>query len=466
MANFNLTTIRPKGFLHSSAFAEVKDSLAWSLTALGHSVKLTENAFSAGGTNVIFGCELLSPTSPLPSDTIIYNLEQPWHPNMANVRRLARSHRVWDFSRSNVERWTAEGYDARHVPIGYTPNLTRIPSSPTQDIDCLFYGWLTPRRLKIISDLRAAGLNVVATDSAYGGARDNLISRSKLVLNIHHDGRDMTEIVRLSYLLANSKAVVTEAGSDTDEYKLMPVFTCDDSHFVDTCNSVIQSPVTRERLATEGKLWMEKRDYTATVAAALASAQPPAPSPTAASISNLVGGGGPAGLSRIQERYDRGCLSGDMKDFLPWLRSHARGRILEIGTRDGASTSAFLLGLDDAKDSGYLTSIDIDDCSGLWQHTRWTFRQGNSLQTTFPDASFDIVLIDGDHSEAAYTGDLYNAYHWTRPGGLILTHDLVPERGHEFYAVQIRERWEAFASQFNLEHYILPGKYGLGVMVR
>ena len=29
--NFNLCTVRPKGFLHASAFAEVKDSLGWAL---------------------------------------------------------------------------------------------------------------------------------------------------------------------------------------------------------------------------------------------------------------------------------------------------------------------------------------------------------------------------------------------------------------------------------------------------
>ena len=52
--------------------------------------------------------------------------------------------------------------------------------------------------------------------NAYGGKRDALIARAKVVLNIHYYAAQVFEIVRVSYLLANSKAVVTEIGPDTD----------------------------------------------------------------------------------------------------------------------------------------------------------------------------------------------------------------------------------------------------------
>src|ERR1700739_1640183 len=104
MSRYNLTTIRPKGFVHSSAFAEVKESLAWSLTSLGHEVVSSENAFAASGTNIIFGAELISPSQTVPTNSTIYNLEQPTHPNMTNVRALAtRLHLpVWDYSPRNI----------------------------------------------------------------------------------------------------------------------------------------------------------------------------------------------------------------------------------------------------------------------------------------------------------------------------------------------------------------------------
>jgi predicted O-methyltransferase YrrM len=156
-----------------------------------------------------------------------------------------------------------------------------------------------------------------------------------------------------------------------------------------------------------------------------------------------------------------------MVDFLSWIREHAKGQILEIGTREGVSTSAFLLGLEDKDPTGHLTSLDIVDCSHLWQHPQWTFHKANSLHAEFPDARFDIALIDGAHDRASFTGDLYNCYHWVKPGGLILVHDITPERGHEFYAVAIREEWDKFLrARPQLKHYILPGKYGMGVIER
>ena len=221
MAKFNLCTIRPKGFLHASAFDDVKSSLAWALSALGHEVLLTENTFSASAsTNIIFGAELLS-ARVTPADSILYNMEQPSHPSLAPngaFISLAWGHRVWDFSARNVARWRDMGLDAIHVPIGYTPNLTRIPDNGEYDWDFCIFAWMTPRRLRIIQDLRNAGLKVFASDCCYGGARDNILSRSKAALNVHHDGRSMFEIVRVSYLLANGKFVISEESSDDTDY--------------------------------------------------------------------------------------------------------------------------------------------------------------------------------------------------------------------------------------------------------
>ena len=79
-----------------------------------------------------------------------------------------------------------------------------------------------------------------------------------------------------------------------------------------------------------------------------------------------------------------------------------------------------------------------------------------------------MALIDGDHSAPAFLGDLHNCYHWVRPGGLVLSHDLKPERGHEFYSILLRREWLNFVGGDNpsghpLDHYELPGPHGMGV---
>ncbi len=467
MANFNSVILKPKGFLHTAAFEEVRSSLAWSLSALGHNSMSTDNGFASGATNIILGAETLPPGTQLPPGSIIFSLEQPTHPNMPIVRDIAKRSGciVWDYNQKNLPDWQKAGITAHHVPIGYTPNLSRIPKAATQDIDVLFYGWLTPRRLAILGALHDAGLKAVFTDSSYGGGRDQLISRAKVCLNVNHDGRDLFNIVRVSFLLANSKCVVSEMASDGGDYASLSVVVAPYDRIVKDCQAMVTDDFHRNDCEKSALPSIQQRDFTATVARALEGGANATNGPISP-VESTIPGGAPSRVNgtsaKLLDRYKRGCLSGDMAAFLPWLREHAKGQILEIGTRDGASTSALLLGLE--TNGGHLTSLDVQDCSGLWTHPQWTFHRANSLNAEFPDATFDVILIDGDHSRATYVGDLYNAYHWTKPGGLILSHDIVPERGHEFYAVALREEFFKFAKEKGLEHYELPGRYGMGVM--
>lgn len=452
---FNLATIRPQGFLHSSAFAEVKDSLAWSLTALGHEVMLTENVFSAGAsTNILFGTELFSPTSGIPDNAILFNMEQPSHPNMSNVQRLAKGRIVWDYSAANVAEWKALGIDARHLPIGYTPNLTRIPKPQfhEQDIDVSFFGWMTPRRIRLIADLRAAGLEVYASDLCYGGARDQIISRSKVCLNVHHDGRDRFEIVRISYLLANSKCVVTEIGVDDADYlkyldgglEWWPY-----EYLVKACVDLVHDDQRRGERELAGFSAIQKLDFTVSVVTAL----------------------GTPSTTPIQTRYQAGCQTGDMKDFLATLRGLAKGKVLEIGVRDGASTSALLLGLEER--GGRLQSVDITDCSSLWTHPLWDFCQADSKVIQFDNASFDMALIDGDHSPQGFLADLNNCLQWVKPGGLILCHDITPlpnctqeAAGGDWPSEFVGKQFFSECTRLKLRHFVHPGAWGLGVIIK
>ncbi len=472
MAKYNITRIVPEGFLHTAAFIEVIDSLSWALASLGHEVGVTLNWLSEHNeTNIIFGAEVLADYQKLPRNSILFNLEQPSHPNMEKVRKLAKGLRVWDFSPSNISRWKREGIDtdARYVPIGYTPNLTRIPKAATQDWDVFFCGWMTPRRVALIDQLRSVGLKVFASAACYGGGRDNLISRSKVCLNVHHDGRDMFEIVRCSYLMANGKCVVSEESVDDQDYKDLTLGArVNYRSLVDRCVSICRSDAHE----TAGKVALEcirQRDFTQSVARALE------PRVSAISeLSKLVGGG--QGASALI-RYERGCAEGDMSAFLPWLRSHARGNILEIGVRDGASTSAFLLGLEEH--GGHLYSLDVQDASHLFPgHPHWTFIHHNStdLLTVLKRIPFelDLLLIDGDHSRAGVLADFQYARQ-LRPGGMVLFHDVRPEEkpsgctDMSWPSDDVKNVFEELSAALSPQGWgseVIPGRYGMGVLYK
>jgi len=449
LGKYNLVTIRPKGFLHSSAFHEVKESLGWALSSLGHQAMSTENAYSCSpdSVNIIFGAELLSPSSEIPPNSILYNFEQPSHPSMPNVEKLATGKLVWDYHPQNVVRWQQLGIPVVHVPVGYTPNLTRIPAAANPDIDVFFAGWMTPRRSRLIQSLQATGLKVVATDSCYGGARDQLISRAKLCLNVNHDGRKLFNVVRSSYLFANRKLVLSETSENCESWQIAACVWADYDQLVSTAQSLLQSDSTDQAEWADQEF--SRQDYVSTVEHALNSTY-----------------GSP-----IQQRYTRGCQEGDMKDFLPTLRSLAKGEVLEIGVRDGASTSALLLGLEEH--GGHLHSIDIQDCSQLWSHSQWTFEKIDSKQATFPLNQFDLALIDGDHSAQGFRKDLENCLCWVRPGGMILCHDISPlpnytqeAAGGDWPSQYVGEEFFSAVKRLKLRYSIYPGAWGLGVIVK
>lgn len=221
--NVNLVTIEPEGNPHTASFSDLVSSFESALRALGITVRTRKNEVGVEGVNLLIGAHLIaSPESAdrIPANTVIVNLEQlrgfnigarPVYANL--MRRLA----VWDYSPRNIAQIKSlmrTPYVSR-FKIGYTPEMTRCqPQTPTTDV--LFYGSLNDRRAAILKGLHEAGLNVKHLFSVYGAERDAAIADAKIVLNMHFYEDSLHEIGRTSYLLANSKAIVSECGPDTE----------------------------------------------------------------------------------------------------------------------------------------------------------------------------------------------------------------------------------------------------------
>lgn len=162
----------------------------------------------------------------------------------------------------------------------------------------------------------------------------------------------------------------------------------------------------------------------------------------------------------------------DMRDYLPYLRSIAHGTVFEVGVRDGVSTSAFLLGLDD-KAEGRLYSVDINPkCGGLFNNKRWHFINADSYLVGLPDFQIDVLLIDGAHDFEHAFSDLHKFSRRVKPGGLILMHDVQPapeweetiRRERWFPVDECRLAWDAFTGLHpTWKTEIKPGMTGMGV---
>jgi hypothetical protein len=278
MTTIRIVIIKPAGYAHSEVFREMAETLQSGLRRIGISSEISENAFSQTELDLVLGWHLLDEAQigRLVPGTILYNLEQLDEQNSALCSRLtslATKFRIWDYSRRNVEVLRESGFpaDITHVPIGYVPELSRIPKEAVQDIDVLFYGSINERRARILQELENRGLKVQASFGVYGAERDALIARAKVVLNLHYFPSGIFEMVRVSYLIANRKAVVAECHSRTemDEDIRGAVVLVPYEHLVRACCELVRHAERREILESRAFEAITRRDEGGILAAAL-----------------------------------------------------------------------------------------------------------------------------------------------------------------------------------------------------
>ena len=177
---------------------------------------------------------------------------------------------------------------------------------------------------------------------------------------------------------------------------------------------------------------------------------------------------------------DRLARPSDIREYMPFLHEQARSRpgctVLELGTRRGNSTLAFLAAAEAT--GGHVWSADITDCAhdpeGMlpWaRHPLWTFIHGDdrdaAVQSLLP-AQCDLLFIDTSH-EYLHTLEELRAYMpRVAPGGVALFHDthLMYWPGHQWDR-DVSPVWAAlddYCAEAGLSWENMPGEYGLGVI--
>lgn len=134
----------------------------------------------------------------------LYNMNGNW------LNILFEAHEIWDYNEINKQKLNAEGLKVSNiVKFTFTKSLNKVIHKDDKDIDVLFYGSLNHKRLEILNALgKVCNLKIVT--NAFADQLDELISRSKVILNIHYYEMDVQEQVRIFYLLCNGCCVVSE----------------------------------------------------------------------------------------------------------------------------------------------------------------------------------------------------------------------------------------------------------------
>ncbi len=280
MGDFHLCHVIPDApWAHGlNGYQEIIDSVRWGLEALGHHVSAERNAIRGGAVNILFGAQMFSEQdlASLPEERfVVYNFEQLAAPELlrASFGICARRFVVWDYSERNLDVWRrlSPGREPVYVPIGWAPVLARIDKPARQDIEVLFYGWPGAQRLQVFRALCDASMSAVFACGLYGADRDGLIARAKVVLNVNRYGRKIFELARVSYLLANSKAVVADISPDTSVESDIreAVLLREPEKIVAGCAELLANPGARAELEARGHEIFRRRDVRAILSAAL-----------------------------------------------------------------------------------------------------------------------------------------------------------------------------------------------------
>ncbi len=101
--------------------------------------------------------------------------------------------------------------------------------------------------------------------------------------------------------------------------------------------------------------------------------------------------------------------------------------ILELGVQQGKSTKMFLKLCE--KNNGYLTSIDIDDCSKILNNPRWTFIHSSDDNFTYINKlikrDYDILFIDSLHEPSHVKKVFYHYFNFLKLNGVIIIDDVI-----------------------------------------
>lgn len=170
--------------------------------------------------------------------------------------------------------------------------------------------------------------------------------------------------------------------------------------------------------------------------------------------------------------YQRLCetpsdIQSHLPRFVQMVTERNAQHVIELGTRTGVSTVAWLHGLEQT--GGKLTSVDIDPAPLIGEHPQWTFIQGDDCDPAVFGllVEADIVFIDTSHLYDHTLRELH-LYRWlVKPGGLLVLHDTLLK--HPIGAplsprFPVRTAIEEFCEAEGLKWSEFQDSWGLGVI--
>lgn len=208
---------------------------------------------------------LISPQKDVvPKRFILYNLEpMNFRKNRKDyIDKIKNAEQVWEYSKTNLQVISKLNKNICYQPFLYSPSMEsiyHINHNQQKDIDILFYGLMSGRRINIIRQLRDAKINVYCPNypthkPVWGLDKYHLISRAKIVINIHYHTTpsDQTnDLLRIMFLLANKIPVIQEETFDKDIDNQLKDIIVPYDQIITKCKELLKQTPEELKLSSE-----------------------------------------------------------------------------------------------------------------------------------------------------------------------------------------------------------------------
>lgn len=158
-------------------------------------------------------------------------------------------------------------------------------------------------------------------------------------------------------------------------------------------------------------------------------------------------------------------IQGHLEMFVSLVAELDATKVIELGTRGGVSTVAWLYAL---QGRGHLWSVDLDPAP--FDYPDWTFIEGDDCSDAVlaqMPAEADIVFIDTSHAYDHTLKELEKYTPLVRPGGRVLLHDtelLYPEGIGPSIPFPVKRAIETFCGRHGLQWTNYEHCNGLGIV--
>ena len=221
----NICITKLPGYPHTEAFRELSERIEAECMREKIPCSISNNWQTEADINLILGAHL-EPVKYSNLDTnrtILINLER-----LASLKKneitnkyieLLQQYRYIDFSSENSEYCSQS--DLRQPIYLYRPwheeAWVRTQNEIDKEWDACLIGSITPRREKLAEELNKAGVKTICVFNCYSSERDEILSKSKIALNVHaYEDSSTAEILRLAYYISNKLNVVSEQSNFED----------------------------------------------------------------------------------------------------------------------------------------------------------------------------------------------------------------------------------------------------------